>query len=72
MTVLIFFTTYTCSGKISIYHIYSILNIIDISGVTKTSNVFIYNIISIYNIINIYILWTNRGLCPHSSTPSYF
>lgn len=67
-TIFIFLptSTWTCySHIISIIYIY---NIIDISMFLGLGNIYIISIYCIIFIINIYLLWTNRGQCPHPFT----
>ena len=67
-TMFVLFATSTCLRNMNIISIYHIYNIIDIWAFAWTSNFNIYNIYFIYCIMFFYILWTNRGHCPHLLT----
>ena len=66
--IFVLFPTSTCLGCFNIIAIYGIYNIIVISTLCRYGNINIYNIYCISCIIFFYILWTNRGHCPHLLT----
>ena len=67
-TLLVLFPATTRTLYSHIINIIYIYSIIDISMFLGQGKVYIINIYYIIFTINIYLLWTNRGQCPHPFT----